>query len=47
MLFTDEEDGATIQVCVVLVEGTVDRDVTVNIATSDGTATCKSNCVCL
>ena len=31
--------------CVVIVDGTVEREVTVNIATSDDTATCKSNFV--
>ena len=38
----DEEDGAMVEVCVVVTDGEIARDVVVNVASTDGTATCES-----
>ena len=42
MYSVSEEDGAMIIVCVVVIEGVIARDVVVNVASMDGTATCES-----
>lgn len=42
----DEEDGAVVMVCVVVIDGEIARDVVVNVASTDGTATCESTGMC-
>ena len=37
-----EGGGATARVCVIVITGTLGRDVTVTLSTVDGTATCKN-----
>ncbi len=38
-----DEDAGTVEICARILDGVLDREITVTLTTSDGTAVCKSS----